>query len=126
MEKKMHAGAIKLLYQRARELWNNATHAETVLWGYLRTRPLGFKFRRQHPYSSYIPDFYCHSLKLVIEVDGSIHNLPDVKLNDEQRQAFLQKSGLTVFRFQNEIILKTPEKVILVIEDFLLKKKNEA
>lgn len=70
MTGKMHSGAAKPLYQMARELRNNATHAETILWGYLKTKPLGFKFRRQHPYSIYILDFYCHSLKLVIEVDG--------------------------------------------------------
>ena len=121
----MHAGAIKPLYQRARELRNNATHAESILWTYLKGKPLGYKFRRQHPFSIYILDFYCHPLKLVIEVDGSIHNYSDVKLNDEQRQATLQNDGLTVLRFQNDEITKTPEKVILEIENFLLKKKNE-
>ncbi len=50
MEKKMHGGAIKPLFQMARELRNNATQAENILWKYLRTKPLGFKFRRQHPY----------------------------------------------------------------------------
>jgi len=125
MEKKMHAGATKPLYQRAREFRNNATNAESVLWGYLKNKPLGYKFRRQHPYSNYILDFYCHALKLVIEVDGSIHNNADVKLNDELRQVALQSDGLVVLRFQNDEITKTPEKVILEIENFLLKNKNE-
>lgn len=66
MTGKMHSGAAKPLYQMARDLRNNATHAETILWSYLKTKPLGFKFRRQHPYSIYILDFYCHLLKLVI------------------------------------------------------------
>ena len=57
MERKMHSGAIKPLYQTARELRNNSTHAETILWGYLKVKPFGFKFRRQHPYSIYILDF---------------------------------------------------------------------
>lgn len=121
----MHAGANKPLYQMARELRNNSTHAETILWGYLKNNPLGYKFRRQHPYSIYILDFYCHILKLVIEVDGSIHNRPDIKMNDEQRQVALQNGGLVVLRFQNEEITKMSEKVILKIEDFLLKRKNE-
>jgi len=125
MEKKMHAGAIKPLYQRASELRNNATHAESILWTYLKNKPLGYKFRRQHPYSIYILDFYCHALNIVIEVDGSIHHDEDVKLNDEQRQAMLQNNGLIVLRFQNEQITKTSEKVFLEIENFLLKKKNE-
>ena len=121
----MHAGATKPLYQRAREFRNNATNAESVLWGYLKNKPLGYKFRRQHPYSNYILDFYCHALKLVIEVDGSIHNNADVKLNDELRQVALQSDGLVVLRFQNDEITKNPEKVILEIENFLLKNKNE-
>ena len=121
----MHAGAIKPLYQRAREFRNNSTHAETILWGYLKTKPLGYKFRRQHPYSNYILDFYCHALKLVIEIDGSIHNMPEVKINDERRQSILQNNGLFVLRFPNEAIEKTSELVILEIVDFLLKMKNE-
>ncbi|MBO9682401.1 MAG: DUF559 domain-containing protein [Flavisolibacter sp.] len=62
-----------------------------MLWNYLRTKPFGFKFRRQHPFSIYILDFYCHQLKLVIEVDGSIHNVAEVKQNDEIRQQQLEK-----------------------------------
>lgn len=118
MEKKMHAGAIKPLYQRAREFRNNATHAETILWGYLKTKPLGYKFRRQHLYSNYILDFYCHAIKLVIEVDGPIHD-------DGQRQSTLQNDGLFVLRFSNETVEKKSELVVLEIENFLLKKKNE-
>jgi len=91
MERKMQAGAIKHLYQKARELRNFSTYAESVLWEYLRTNPLGLKFRRQHPYSIYILDFYCHSVKLIIEVAGSIHHRPDIKLNDNKRQRLLQK-----------------------------------
>jgi imidazole glycerol-phosphate synthase subunit HisF len=125
MEKKMHAGAIKPLYQRAREFRNNATHAETILWGYLKTKPLGYKFRRQHPYSNYILDFYCHAIKLVIEVDGPIHDMPEVKINDGQRQSTLQNDGLFVLRFSNETVEKKSELVVLEIENFLLKKKNE-
>ena len=112
----MHAGAIRHLYQRARELRNNATHAETILWGYLKTKPHGFKFRRQHPYAIYILDFYCHALKLVIEVDGGIHKVPEVKLNDKQRQDLLQTNGLIVLRFQNELIITKLEEVIREIE----------
>ncbi len=91
MTGKMHSGASKPLYQMARELRNNATHAETILWGYLKTKPLNHKFRRQHPYSIYILDFYCHSLQLVIEVDGSIHELKEVKENDRQGRSFWKK-----------------------------------
>jgi cyclase len=125
MTGKMHSGAAKPLYQMARDLRNNATHAETILWGYLKTKPLGFKFRRQHPYSIYILDFYCHSLKLIIEVDGSIHDLTAVKENDEHREDLLQKDGLTVIRFENKQIEQSFEQVIKYVEDFIIKRKDE-
>jgi cyclase len=112
----MHAGAEREIYQRAKDLRNRSTPAEEVLWGYLKIKPHGFKFRRQHPYSIYILDFYCHALKLVIEVDGSIHNLKEVKNNDQQRQHLLEKDGLIVLRLTNEEILTELEKVIRKIE----------
>jgi imidazole glycerol-phosphate synthase subunit HisF len=125
MNEPMHNGAAKPLYQRARELRNNATYAETVLWGYLKTKPFGIKFRRQHPYSIYILDFYSHSLKLVIEVDGSIHNQQDVKLNDVEMQALLEKDGLIVLRFTNQQVEKNLEVVQETIENFILKNKDD-
>jgi imidazole glycerol-phosphate synthase subunit HisF len=112
MERKMHGGALKPLFQMAREHRNNSTPAEEILWSYLKTKPLGIKFRRQHPYSVYILDFYCHSLKLVIEVDGSIHNLEEVKNNDIERQGLLEKDGLRVLRFTNNELIHAYEKVI--------------
>lgn len=111
MERKMHGGAQKPLFQMAIENRNNSTIAEEILWGYLKTKPFNLKFRRQHPYTVYILDFYCHSLKLVIEVDGSIHNLKEVKINDIERQELLEKDGLRVVRFTNEEILRSFEKV---------------
>jgi imidazole glycerol-phosphate synthase subunit HisF len=124
MEKRMHGGAIKHIYQRARELRNNTTHAETLLWGFLKTKPHDLKSRRQHPYSIFILDFYCHSLKLVIEVDGSIHNQPDVKINDRQRQELLEKDGITVLRFTNVQVEKSIEEVQKVIENFIFLNKH--
>lgn len=121
----MHAGAGKPLYQFARELRNNSTHAETILWGYLKNKPLGFKFRRQHPYSNYILDFYCHALKLVVEVDGSIHSLQNVKENDERRQSFLEQDGMSVLRFQNSEVEKSSNIVFNKIDEVLRKYKNE-
>lgn len=121
----MHSGAVKPLYQMARELRNKATHAETILWGYLKTKPLGFKFRRQHPYSIYILDFYCHSLKLVIEVDGSIHDLAEIKENDRQRESLLQTDGLTIIRFGNKQVEENLHIVIKQIEDFIIKHKDD-
>ena len=125
MSGKMHSGAAKPLYQMARESRNNATHAETILWGYLKTKPFGFKFRRQHPYSIYILDFYCHSLKLVIEVDGSIHDLAEVNENDKHRESLLQKDGLIFIRFENNRVEKDLEEVVKEIENFIIKNKYD-
>ncbi len=87
--------------QNAKELRYRMTLAETVLWGYLSGNQLGVKFRRQHPVSIYIADFYCHQHKLIIEVDGSVHGDPEVIKNDIERQQYLESIGLTVIRFNN-------------------------
>ena len=112
MKKKMFYGASNLLFERAKELRNNMTQAELVLWENLRQRPLGVKFRRQHPLGIYVVDFYCHKLKLIIEVDGSVHDLQTVKEADIEKQRQLEMDGLKVVRFTNEEILKTKEIVI--------------
>jgi len=123
MKRKMHAGAEKFIYQRARELRDKATHAEEILWGYLKTKPHGLKFRRQHPYSIYILDFYCHALKLVIEVDGSVHLKEEVKKNDMVRQRSLEGDGLQVLRFTNDDVEKNLEKVIIKIQEIIISNK---
>jgi cyclase len=82
MKQTMFYGASKIIFERAKALRNNVTAEEMVLWEYLRTNPFGYKFRRQHPLGIFIADFYCHKLKLVIELDGSIHNLKEVRLHD--------------------------------------------
>ncbi|HTM94176.1 MAG TPA: endonuclease domain-containing protein [Flavisolibacter sp.] len=119
MRKKMFSGADNFLFERASNLRKQQTFAEEILWNYLRTKPFGFKFRRQHPYSIYILDFYCHQLKLAIEVDGSIHNEAGVKQNDEIRQKQLEEEGLTFLRFSNNQIKLRPEDVVNRIEIFL-------
>ena len=92
------------------------------LWGYLRTRPMGYKFRRQHPIGIYIVDFYCHALKLVIEADGSIHEQETVQQADNERQRSLEADGLQVIRFTNNEILKNTEHVIEQINIILTEK----
>jgi len=119
MKSNLHNGASRILFENARKLRGSETHAEQVLWGYLKTKPLGCKFRRQHPYSIYILDFYCHQLKLVIEVDGSIHLEDDAKRRDEERQRLLENEGLTFLRFSNEQIVSNLEGVIFTIEQHI-------
>ena len=78
----MFYGASPIIFELAKKLRNNVTPVEMILWGKLKEYFPELKFRRQHPVSIYIADFYCHSQKLVIELDGSIHNVPIVKIND--------------------------------------------
>jgi len=119
----MFGGANKFLFARAGELRSQQTFAEELLWQYLKTKPLGFKFRRQHAYGIYILDFYCHAVKLVIEVDGSIHNKEEIKSNDEIRQKYLENDRLFVLRFSNDEIKFDKADVIKRIENHLLNAK---
>jgi imidazole glycerol-phosphate synthase subunit HisF len=94
MKKKMFYGADRLIFDNAKVLRNNLSNEEIVLWGRLKDRFANYKFRRQHPISNYIADFYCHKLKLVIEVDGSIHYSEESQKADKIRQASLENLGI--------------------------------
>ncbi len=97
---------------RARTGRKNAPIPERIVWGMLRSGQLdGLKFRRQHPIGSYMADFYCAQLKLVIELDGMSHvGRAD---RDERRQKYIEAQGLTVLRITNDDLLRHPR----VIED---------
>src|SRR5581483_11599574 len=72
----------------ARGLRQQATRAEQKAWRFLRSRKLlGLKFRRQHPVAGFLTDFCCEEIKLVIEVDGSLHNLKSQQAADRERAA---------------------------------------
>ena len=111
-ESNMFYGAHPVIFQKAEELRNKMTHSEELLWNYLNHNEWNLKFRRQHPISIYVADFYCHSLKLVIEIDGSIHALEEVKRNDIIRESNLKELGLNVLRFKNEDIINKLETVV--------------
>ena len=111
-ESNMFYGAHPVIFQKAEELRNKMTHSEELLWNYLNHNEWNLKFRRQHPISIYIVDFYCHKLKLVIEIDGSVHDSEEAKLNDEKRQNDLENLNLTVIRFTNNQVKNEIELVI--------------
>jgi len=102
MKKGMFYKADPLIFSNARELRNRLTPAEQIFWLWLKKNFPEYKFRRQHPISIYIADFYCHKLKLVIEIDGLIHNSEEAMLNDEKSQSDLENLSLTVIRFTND------------------------
>jgi very-short-patch-repair endonuclease len=89
------------------------THAETILWQAIKGKQLGnYKFRRQHIVDKYIADFICLDKRLIIEVDGLIHQLPENIEDDQTRTQILEGKGFTVVRFTNEEILNQKEKVL--------------
>ena len=86
-------------------LRKNATKEENLLWyNFLRKYPL--QFRRQYVIGNYIADFYCHRVRLVVELDGSQHYDPQAAQKDGQRTAYLRSQGLQVLRFSNLDVLR--------------------
>ncbi len=114
----------KNLQPYANRLRKEMTKAEACLWKYvLRAGKMkGCQFRRQRPVLSYIADFMCKELMLIIEVDGSIHELEEVRKNDEERQKALEEAGFTVIRFTNEEVLTNIQWVNSYLEDWIEKK----
>ena len=117
VEHTMYYNAPPTIFARAKELRENMTTAEKMLWERLRCNQLGVRFKAQHPIDIFIADFYCHRAKLVVEVDGKIHG--DQLDYDDGRTAELERLGLTVIRFTNEEILEDIDKVIIQIKETL-------
>ena len=101
--------------QRAKELRQEMTPAEKVLWNELRANKLGIHFRRQQVIAGFIVDFYCHKAALVIEVDGDIHDLQQEE--DAERENILRGMGLEIVRFRNDEILKNSVMVVARIKE---------
>ena len=109
----MSKGASQDIFIKAKNLRNNATNAENILWNRLRDNQIdGIKFRRQHPISLYILDFYCHKYKLAIEIDGAYHNTIEQKIRDDNRTKELKKLGIDLIRFKNEEVENDIDSVI--------------
>jgi very-short-patch-repair endonuclease len=112
IEKSMFFGAKAELFTLALQMRKNPTGAERAMWKILRKfRQSGFPFRRQHPIEFYIADFYCHNLRLVIEVDGEIHTEKEIQSHDEGRTGELERFGIKVLRFTNSQILNNSDLV---------------
>ena len=110
-----------LMTSRRRGLRKNATPAEVVLWEQLKQgRFMDYKFRRQHSIGWYIADFYCPKARLIIELDGLIHDLEEQKESDLVRTEWLQAQGYVILRFRNEEVLENPSLVATMILDSLL------
>lgn len=105
------------LKEYARENRKNPTKAEDKLWQALRNKSTGHKFRRQHAIGKYIVDLVCIEKKLVIEIDGPIHNLQ--KREDQEREQILNDDGFRVIRFNNEDVLNNLNEVLVKIKSEL-------
>ncbi len=105
-----------LIYSKLKEFSLNhrkeQTTAENILWNALRGKKEGYKFRRQHIIGSFIADFVCLKKGLIIELDGNHHQLPEMKISDEERTYSLNELGFDVLRFRNDEILHDIDNVI--------------
>jgi len=109
-----------LLLEHSKKMRNQPTEAERLLWNVLSNKQLdGYKFRRQHIIGNYIADFICLKTNLIVEIDGSIHQLPENKVSDKERTAWLQEEGYRVIRFTNNEVLSDLDKVLEEIQQEL-------
>ncbi len=97
----------------SKELRQNMTDAEHLLWYFLRNRQMnGLKFRRQEAIDNYIVDFVCYERKLIIELDGGQHNELQIAEKDKKREVYLNKQGFRILRFWDNDVLQNTESVL--------------
>jgi very-short-patch-repair endonuclease len=109
----------KEMQERRRQLRSNMTYCEKIVWMYLRKKQMDVRFLRQYSIDNYIIDFYCSRLKIAVEMDGDIHNLPDQKEHDILRQKYLEEFGIKFIRIKNEELFDNPNKAFAKIEDVI-------
>ncbi len=104
------------IFAKAKDLRNDMTETERIMWRRLRGRKLnGLKFRRQHPIDIFIADFYCHEKKLIVELDGGIHDTNEQKDYDDGRSFELEEKGFKILRFRNEEVTNGIDQVLIKI-----------
>ncbi len=104
----------KSLKENVRENRKNPTEAEEKLWQEVRDKKLGFKIRRQHAIGRFIVDFVCIEKKLVVEVDGPIHEAQ--KREDREREQIIEGEGFRIIRFTNDQVLNSLPDVLKKIK----------
>ena len=116
-----------LLYDKLKEFAfehrKNPTEAESILWEYLKGKQTGFSFRRQHIIGPFIADFTCLSRKLIIEIDGGYHQLPEQQISDEHRTQWLENKGFFVLRFTNDEVVGNTKGVLDIIEQYIINER---
>ncbi len=109
-------GRLKELAKRNR---SNPTEAENLLWLMVKGGRLGLKFKRQHIIGCFIVDFVCLETKLIVEIDGGYHSLPDQQISDNERAVWLESQGFRVIRFTNEEVMQNTTNVLQQIKQNL-------
>jgi very-short-patch-repair endonuclease len=105
--------------EKRRQLRNNMTYCEKIVWLHLRKRQLGYRFLRQYSVDHFVIDFYCPELKLAVELDGNVHEIPEQKNYDRARQKYLEKFGIKFIRIKNEEFLGNLNKAFSRIEKLI-------
>ncbi len=122
----MFFGAKPEIFEKASMLRENMTDAEKILWEKLKDRKLfQYKFRRQHPIDIFIVDFYCHPIRLVIEIDGGYHLNSEQREYDIGRSAELENFELKIIRFTNYEIFANVDSVVGRIKKEVEKREIE-
>ncbi|OIN60267.1 endonuclease domain-containing protein [Arsenicibacter rosenii] len=109
----------KALEEIRRTLRREATFAEQLLWQQIRNKQLGYKFRRQHSIGSFVVDFYCPEKRLVLEIDGNIHDESEIQINDQERDSVLAEMYIRVLRIKNDDIYDRMPDALLTIRKHL-------
>ena len=118
LDKTMYFRAKTGTLETARILRNRMTNSEILLWEKLKgNQILGLKFRSQHPIDIFIADFYCHEARLVVEIDGEVHE-GQIEY-DDGREAEIEKYDIKVIRFTNDEVINDIDRVVNKIKEIV-------
>lgn len=121
----MFYGAPPSIIRRAYELRISMTPAEKLLWSRLRKKQVvNLRFKSQHPVNIFIVDFYCHRVKLAVELDGSIHQLPEIITKDAEREVAIKQLGIELIRFKNEEVFGNIDGVVDTIRERVIARSS--
>lgn len=104
---------------RRRDLRSRSTLFEEVLWQEIRNNKLGLRFKRQYSIMNFVTDFYCPKAKLVIEIDGGIHNKTENQKYDKYRTEYLKSLGIKEIRFTNDQVTNFMNDILIKIKSNL-------
>jgi very-short-patch-repair endonuclease len=123
IERVQYFGAPAATIEFAKRLRKRVTPAEKIIWKRLKGKNIkGVKFRRQQPIGRYVADFYCHQIRLVIEIDGLYHLRKKRTEHDKTRTDWMKRYDIKVIRFTNDEVKYHIARVIKTIREEILKR----